>query len=82
MKSKATGNNFLATILTGVAVGAVLGMLFAPDKGSVLRKKLGGSAKKITDDIADLTQFSLDHEVKRPSLRSEIKSTVDHLPEM
>ncbi|MFM2040553.1 MAG: YtxH-like protein [Bacteroidota bacterium] len=82
MKSKATGNNFLATILTGVAVGAVLGMLFAPDKGSVLRKKLSGSAKKITDDIADLTQFSSDHEGKRPSLRSEIKSTVDHLPEM
>lgn len=82
MKSKSTGNNFLATILTGVAVGAVLGMLFAPEKGSVLRKKLGGSAKKISDDIADVTQFSSDHQGKRPSLRSEIHSTVDHLPEM
>lgn len=82
MKSKATGNNFLATILTGVAVGAVLGMLFAPDKGSVMQKKLGGTLKKVSEDIADPSQFSNDHQGKRPSFRSEIQSTVDHLPEM
>jgi gas vesicle protein len=39
----------LLGVLAGVAVGATLGILFAPDKGSVTRKKI--SAK--SDDYAE-----------------------------
>ena len=36
-------------ILVGVAAGAVLGLLFAPDKGSETRKKL----RQTTDDLVN-----------------------------
>lgn len=40
-------------ILLGAAAGAVLGILFAPDKGSATRKKISGKAGDIKDSIKD-----------------------------
>jgi gas vesicle protein len=34
------GSNTLIAFLTGAAVGAILGILYAPEKGSVTREKL------------------------------------------
>lgn len=38
-------------LLTGVAVGALLGVLFAPDKGSETRRKISKKSKDLVDDV-------------------------------
>jgi len=48
-------------LLTGVAVGATLGILLAPDKGSETRRKLAGSAGKLTDALRQRAEEGLDY---------------------
>lgn len=38
---------------TGLVAGAVLGVLFAPDKGENTRKKIADSGKKISDNVKE-----------------------------
>ena len=38
--------NFLAAFIGGAAVGAALGILFAPDKGSETREKIAEALRK------------------------------------
>jgi gas vesicle protein len=48
------GNNTLLAFLTGAAVGAILGILYAPEKGSVTREKLSfrlDKYKKVLEDF-------------------------------
>ncbi|RZS90760.1 YtxH domain-containing protein [Aquimarina brevivitae] len=45
--------NTLLGVLAGTAVGATLGILFAPDKGSKTREKIQDSALKARDEISD-----------------------------
>ena len=44
--------------LVGAAVGAVLGVLFAPDKGSATRKKISQKASDFTDTIKEKFTFN------------------------
>ena len=37
----------------GIVVGAILGILFAPEKGSETRKKMTDEGKKLYDDVKD-----------------------------
>ena len=41
----------LIALGAGVAIGGVLGILFAPDKGSATRHKIAESSKKLADNF-------------------------------
>jgi gas vesicle protein len=43
----------LLGVLAGVAVGATLGILFAPDKGSNTRKKIARKADDYSEELED-----------------------------
>jgi len=59
-QSNSNGKVLLA-LLGGVALGAILGILFAPEKGSETRKKMVDKAKKaggqFRDKIKDQMSF-------------------------
>lgn len=40
-------------VLAGVAVGALIGILFAPDKGCETRRKISKKSHDMADDIKD-----------------------------
>jgi gas vesicle protein len=44
-------NNSILGFISGIAAGAVLGILFAPDKGSETRKKIKSKGNDLTDDV-------------------------------
>lgn len=60
--SRNTGNTILA-ILTGAAIGAGVGILFAPDKGSKTRGKIKDGYKDAQKDLQKKYE-SLSEEVK------------------
>jgi len=43
----------LAALLAGMAAGAAIGLLFAPEKGSETRDKLNESLRNLSDSIKD-----------------------------
>jgi len=48
MKNENTNAKLIGALVIGAAIGGALGILFAPEKGSVTRKKIAGK----TDDLA------------------------------
>ncbi len=48
--SSNTGNTLIA-LISGAAIGAVVGILFAPDKGDKTRKKIKDGYKDIEKDM-------------------------------
>jgi gas vesicle protein len=51
-KIMSTGKVLLG-VLAGIAVGAALGILFAPEKGSVTRKKISEKSDEYADDLVE-----------------------------
>jgi gas vesicle protein len=41
----------LLGLLAGIAAGAIIGILFAPDKGSVTRKKITKKGDELADEL-------------------------------
>ncbi len=52
-------------MLAGMAIGSVLGILFAPDKGSVTRKKLAKKGSDISRDAEDQVNGLMDKMSKK-----------------
>jgi len=44
-------SKILIALGAGLAIGGILGVLFAPDKGSETRKKISDTGKKLADTI-------------------------------
>lgn len=69
----------LLGVLGGVAVGAIAGILFAPEKGSKTRKKILDKGKSYAKDakgkFADLTK---DLASKYENILDDAKVMVDH----
>lgn len=57
----------------GALAGALLGVLFAPYKGSKIRRKIKGEGKRIADDVQD--QFRKGKE-KVTSLKEKIERII------
>lgn len=48
-----SGFAFIAGITVGAAIGAIAGLLFAPESGEETRKRLQDKSKDLTDDLHD-----------------------------
>ena len=68
----------LLGVLAGVAAGAVLGILYAPDKGCETRKKVAKYGKDLTDDLNEtLKVFMADLNDKFESFLKQAKESVE-----
>jgi gas vesicle protein len=53
MSNDNDGMKIFASFLIGAAVGAVLGLLFAPQSGSETRHKIKDLSKKVEEDVQE-----------------------------
>jgi gas vesicle protein len=53
MKNENTNAKLIGALLVGAAIGGALGILFAPEKGSVTRKKIAGKSEDLAKGIKE-----------------------------
>lgn len=71
-KNMSTGKVLLA-LLAGVAAGALLGVLFAPEKGSVTRKKISTKGDDYVDSMKDkFNEFLNDITEKYEDMKEDV----------
>lgn len=46
----------IKTLMTGIIAGAILGVLYAPDKGSITRSRLSRKGNDLKDKFNDLKE--------------------------
>jgi gas vesicle protein len=55
-----TRNKILIGIISAAAVGAIIGLLTAPDKGTETRKRIGKTTRKWVDHMGRIFHHSAD----------------------
>jgi gas vesicle protein len=53
MKNENTNAKLIGALVIGAAIGGALGILFAPEKGSVTRKKIAGKSEDLAKNIKE-----------------------------
>lgn len=72
-----SGKVFLG-VLAGVAAGAILGILFAPDKGSVTRKKIVNKGEELADELKEkFDEFVDSMTEKYDKVKDDISDSAD-----
>jgi gas vesicle protein len=69
-----TTTKVILGLIGAAAVGAAVGMLFAPEKGSDLRKNIKDKAGKWTEDLTDLwnnTKENVKGEARKVASRTQ-----------
>lgn len=73
-----SGKVFLG-LLAGLAAGALLGVLFAPDKGSVTRKKMVRKGEDYAEELKEKFNDILDDIAdKYEKAKENVTSVIDH----
>lgn len=80
MSEERSGFSGLVTFLTGVAIGAGLALLYAPQSGEETRKKLKDSYDKVSDDVKEsYEKFSKEAQKAIEAIKSTSEKTVTQI---
>ena len=76
-----SGNTLLA-LVTGAAIGAVAGLLYAPESGEKTRKKLRSKAESARDEFESYARTTYDEladraGIAKKSLEEKLESTIN-----
>jgi gas vesicle protein len=73
-----SSSKLLAGILLGAAAGAVLGVLFAPDKGTETRKKIAKKGSDFSDSVkSKFNELGEALQEKYDSIRGEANDIIE-----
>jgi gas vesicle protein len=71
MENSDNSAKLIGALIAGAAIGAVIGILFAPDKGSETRKKVMDGAADLADKFKDILNTSTAKEEEGNATQAE-----------